>query len=141
MDCMICDIASGKGKLPLIYEGKYWIVNHVYPSQIKGWLALSIKNHKTAFHKISEKEIEELSSLILKLTKLLKKTTNCKKEYILSSNECVEHFHFHIVPRAKDLKKEWIGPKIYNAIRIKEEDSISNDELILFSKFLKNKLK
>lgn len=139
---MICNLASGKGKfpLPIIYESKNWIINQAYPSQIKGWLVLSVKKHRKAFHEITEAEATELSELLPKVAKVLKETTKCKKEYILSSNEGLEHFHFHIVPRARNLKSEWFGPKIYKAIRIEEKDSIPKRELKLFSKKLKKLL-
>src|SRR3989344_1851301 len=113
MDCQICSWISSKSfPLGVIYEGKNWAINHVYPTQIKGWLVLSTKRHIEAFHELLEEESLELASLLNIISKILRQKTKCKKEYILSSNEGWNHLHFHIVPRANDIKEEYIGPKI-----------------------------
>lgn len=137
--CMICDLVSGKGNfpLPIVYEGKHWIINQAYPSKIKGWLALSIKKHKTAFHELTKEELKEMTHLLYVSAKILRKITKCEKEYVLSSNEGVAHFHFHVVPRLNDHPEEWIGGKVYSAIRIKKEESIPVKELVEFSELLK----
>lgn len=141
MSCQICSWISTKSfPLSSIYEGRNWIVNHAYPSQIKGWLVLSAKKHREAFHEVSEEESLELGKLLRIITKVLRKKTNCKKEYVLSSNEGWEHLHFHVVPRAENLKEDLMGPKIYRAIRIEEKDSISKKELKEFSELIRKEL-
>ena len=44
MECLICCSISGERRIspgPFIYEGAYWLVDHAYPTLLKGWLVIN----------------------------------------------------------------------------------------------------
>jgi hypothetical protein len=46
MDCYACLNVAGKMKISpgeVIYDGKYWIVDHAYPTKLLGWLVIVLK--------------------------------------------------------------------------------------------------
>lgn len=120
--CYSCISISGEKRIspgPIIYEGKYWLVEHAYPVAIEGWLVVVLKRHAESLHALTKPEFAELPELIEKTTKNLRKITGCKKEYVICLAE-VEHFkhiHFHIIARSKNLPKEYHGASIFKLLK------------------------
>jgi len=134
MECLICKSNSGKQRIspgPMIYDGKYWIVEHAYPSKLLGWLVIDLKRHVEALHELTSAEFSELSKLIEKSIKVLKKLTKCEKEYVmcLAEHPDFHHIHVHIVPKPKDLPKELKGAKIFAMLKIPKENAIPKTEI------------
>jgi diadenosine tetraphosphate (Ap4A) HIT family hydrolase len=49
-------------------------------------------------------EYKSVSELILKVSKALEKKYDCEKTYLLYIGDALEHIHFHLIPKHKDLK-------------------------------------
>lgn len=144
MECYSCKSISGEKRIspgPIVYEGKNWLIEHAYPSKLKGWLVLVTKRHVEALHELNEEEFIELGEICSKTTKILHEFLNCEKEYSMCLAE-VEHFnhiHFHIVPKPKDLPKEFWGAKVFAMLKVDEKDAIPKEEIKEFCEHLKNR--
>jgi diadenosine tetraphosphate (Ap4A) HIT family hydrolase len=39
-----------------IFNGKYWLVEHAYPSNLVGWLVIVLKRHCEKLHDLEKEE-------------------------------------------------------------------------------------
>lgn len=137
MECYTCMSNSGERRIspaPTIYDGKYWLVEHVYPTKLKGWIVIVTKRHVEALHELTKEEFAEFSEICEASAKALYKLTGCEKEYCMCYAE-VEHFqhiHFHVVPKQQDLPDEMKGSKIFSLNRIDEKDAVPVIEIKAF---------
>jgi len=144
MECYTCKSTSGEQRIspgPTIYEGNYWLVEHAYPSKLKGWLVILTKRHVETLHELSKEEFAELAEISEKTTKILQETLNCEKEYsmCLAEAEHFNHIHFHIVAKPHDLPTELKGAKIFAMLKVEEQDAIPPAEIKELCEELKNK--
>lgn len=123
-----------------VYNGKYWLVEHAYPSGMLGWLVLLPKRHIEAMHKLTPKEYKEFGKIFPKIIKALHKETNCEKEYIFQMAKATgfKHIHFHIAPKAKRLSKRYEGIKIFD-IKNKAKP-LNKNKIIEFCNKLRKRL-
>ncbi len=134
MDCYSCRSISGEKRIspgPIIYEGKYWIVDHAYPVGLKGWLVIVSKRHVESLHELTKEEFHEFADLLEKTTKILFQTLDCEKEYAmcLAEAEHFNHIHFHIVPKPKNLPPELKGAKVFSFLKVDKKDAVPPDEV------------
>lgn len=134
MECYVCKSLSGKKRISpgsVIHTGKYWIVEHAYPSALKGWMVIVLKRHAEALHELTKKEFVELAEISEKLIKRLHKILKCEKEYsmCLAEKEHFYHIHVHIVPKPYNLSKELKGAKIFEMLKVSEKDAVPNQEI------------
>lgn len=142
MECFTCKSNLGNKRIspgPTIYDGEYWLVEHAYPSKLKGWLVIATKRHVEKLHKLSSEEFIELTKIMEKTIKLLHEKTNCEKEYsmCLAEKEGFNHIHFHIVPKPKDLSDELKGAKCFGLLKVTEEEAIPKEDIKVFCEELK----
>ena len=144
MECYTCRSNSGEQRIspgPTIYEGKYWLIEHAYPSKLKGWLVITTKRHVEKLHELSKEEFRELAEICEKTTKVLHKTLNCQKEYAMCLAE-VEHFnhiHFHLIPKPNALPNDLTGTKIFALLKVTEKDAVPRGEIKRFCESLRKK--
>jgi diadenosine tetraphosphate (Ap4A) HIT family hydrolase len=146
MECLICKSNSGEKRIspgPTIYEGKYWLVEHAYPTKIKGWIVIVLKRHSEALHDLSVEEFRELSIIESKIVHLQSIAMNCEKEYISCYAEKGQfnHIHFHIFAKPRELSQEFIGINSFKLINIIEEESIPKEEIIRICSELHEQIK
>jgi len=120
-ECWSCPSLSGERRIspgPFIYEGRYWMVDHAYPTRLPGWLVLVLKRHAEALHELSAEETAEMGDLIRRSCWVLREVTGCQKEYVSLYAEATHyaHLHVHIVPRAADLPDDLRGPRIFGLL-------------------------
>lgn len=122
-----------------MFEGKYWLLEHMSPSKIMGWLVLILKRHTDALHNLSEDEFAELGQILNKATKALSEELNCKKEYTMcfAEKENFNHIHFHLIAVPNKLPDRFKGSNILNLSEYKE-DYISKTEIVKFCTKMKN---
>jgi diadenosine tetraphosphate (Ap4A) HIT family hydrolase len=137
MECWTCRSNSGEKRIspgPIIYEGKYWLVEHAYPIKVKGWLVIVLKRHAIALHELLEEEFTELSIIQSNVIEVLHKELNCEKEYVSCYAEKghFNHIHFHVFAKPKDLPVEYLGTKSFKLIDISQEEAIPKKEIISF---------
>lgn len=143
MTCFACKSISGEKRIspgPFIYEGKYWIVDHAYPTKLLSWLVIVLKRHKEALHELTVEEYKELFILQEKTIKLLYSKLRSKKEYIacFSEGEHFKHIHFHIIPRSKNLSNSLMGPKIFSLLT--EKNPVPIEQVLKLSQKLRRKM-
>lgn len=144
MECLSCKSNSGEKRIspgPVIYDGNYWLVEHTYPTKLKGWLVIVLKRHAESLHELTAEEFTEFGAICNTASKIVHEETGCLKEYCISYSE-VEHFnhiHFHIIPRAADLPDDLKGSKIFTLLKVNEGESIPKQEIIDFCVKVKNK--
>jgi diadenosine tetraphosphate (Ap4A) HIT family hydrolase len=105
VECWSCLSLSGERRISpgrFIYEGRYWMMDHAYPTRLPGWLVFVLKRHAEALHDLSAEEMVEMGDLIRRSCQVLRAVTGCQKEYVSLYAEAPHfaHLHVHIVPRA-----------------------------------------
>jgi diadenosine tetraphosphate (Ap4A) HIT family hydrolase len=120
-ECWSCPSLSGARRIspgPFIHEGRYWMVDHAYPTRLPGWLVLVLKRHAEALHDLSAEEMTEMGDLIRRSCLVLREVTGCQKEYVSLYAEAPHfaHLHVHIIPRAADLPDNLRGPRVFGLL-------------------------
>src|SRR5260370_12981866 len=73
-ECFSCRSISGEKRIspgPYIHEGNYWLVDHAYPTSLKGWLVIVLKRHVEALHELSQEEFKDLADIQYKLARMI----------------------------------------------------------------------
>jgi diadenosine tetraphosphate (Ap4A) HIT family hydrolase len=140
--CHTCRSSAGEKRIspgPTIYEGRFWLVEHAYPTALKGWLVIVLKRHAEALHELTADEFAELGELQGWLAKLLRAEIGCQKEYSVCFAEMAGfyHIHFHIIPRAADLSDELKGGKIFAMLKVNEAEAVPPEEIRQFCEHLR----
>lgn len=104
MDCIFCDIASGKAEAQVVFEDeRFKAFLDINPVNYGHTLVIS-KNHYDNFLTIPEHELKDLIKLTQFLAGAVKRSLNADGFNIISNNgvsagQTVFHSHFHIIPR------------------------------------------
>ncbi len=116
--CYSCESLRGERHISpaeRIYDGRYWIVDHAWPTALVGWVVLVLRRHAAALHELTADEFAEMGALLARTTRALHAETVCAKEYLacFAEAEHFQHVHIHVVPRASDLSHELHGPRSF----------------------------
>ena len=108
MECYVCPSVSGERRISpgaTIHDGRYWMVEHAYPTAHPVWLVIVLKRHAEALHELSTDELAELGALQARTVRALAAELGSQKEYIacFSEGEHFQHLHVHVVARPADL--------------------------------------
>jgi diadenosine tetraphosphate (Ap4A) HIT family hydrolase len=131
-ECLSCLGLAGTPRIspgPPIYVGRYWQVEHAYPSKLVGWLVLALRRHATALHELTPGEFDELGPLLERTVQIVHAVFGSAKEYAACYAEArgFEHIHFHVVPRGHDLPQQFHGAGSFDLIRVSASDAASRD--------------
>jgi diadenosine tetraphosphate (Ap4A) HIT family hydrolase len=145
-ECFACKSISGEKRIspgPMICEGKYWVIEHAYPVKMIGWLVIVHKEHIESLDRLRITEWYELTAMMKKTIEILRKETNCEKEYVmcLAEGEGFKHIHFHVIAKPKDLAPELRGAKIFALLKAQPNEAISPEIVKEFCEKLKDKFK
>jgi diadenosine tetraphosphate (Ap4A) HIT family hydrolase len=145
MNCKSCDSNSGKKRISpgsTIYEGNYWLVEHAFPTSLKGWTVIVLKRHCEEMHNLSVNEFQELSSIQNMLIKSLKKIFKSKREYIFcfAEAEGFKHIHFHVVPKHNEFSDDFKGAKVFHYLKPKPEEILPETIIIDICDELKHEM-
>jgi diadenosine tetraphosphate (Ap4A) HIT family hydrolase len=133
-NCFSCQALQGKISLtnvPRILETDHWIVEHVTPTCVKGWLVLVLKRHAEAIHQMRVDELNEFGRLLLLICQALHQTLHTEKEYViqLAESEGFNHVHFHIIARLPDWPDELGGTEVFSGIGDEVKEPLNSEEL------------
>ena len=136
-ECLSCRGLEGNPRIspgPPIYIGRYWQVEHAYPSKLVGWLVIALRRHATALHELTAAEFAELGTLLERTVRLVHAATDSVKEYVACYAEApgFEHIHFHVVPRVADLPEALRGAGSFDLLRVSREDAASSAAVVAF---------
>jgi diadenosine tetraphosphate (Ap4A) HIT family hydrolase len=134
MECYSCKSLSGELRIspgPTIYSGTYWVVEHAFPSKLKGWLVIVLKRHAEALHDLSSEEFVELAELQERTVRLLHAELDSEKEYLmcLAEAEHFKHIHVHVVPKPRGLPEELRGTAIFSLLKVGDSDILPVDAI------------
>ncbi len=143
-ECLSCKSISGEKRIspgPTIYEGRYWLVEHAYPTALKGWLVIVAKRHVEALHDLAYDEFSELGVLLGKTITALRSLLDYEKEYTMCFSEATgfKHIHFHVVPKPHGLSPELQGPRIFGMLDPDERTPLPKEEVASFSEELRSR--
>lgn len=116
--CYSCEALRGERHISpgqRIFEGKWWVVEHAWPTSVVGWVVLVLRRHAGALHELAADELTEMGTLLARVVRALHAETDCAKEYLacFAEAEHFQHVHLHVVPRATGLPQELQGPRIF----------------------------
>ncbi len=143
MECYTCESISGLKRIspgPTICEGQYWLLEHAYPSRLKGWLVLIVKRHVEALHDLSRDEFVELAELQTQAIRILHAELDCEKEYVacFAKADHFQHIHFHLVAKPRGWPSELKGTKIFAMLNTTEAEAVTPHEIRDFCKRLRS---
>ncbi len=144
-ECYSCPSLSGEKRIspgPIVYDGRYWVVDHAYPTTHTGWLVIVLKRHAEALHELGREEFAELAEIQYRLAQALQRDNNTLKEYTACFGEAAHfsHIHVHFVQRPIDLPAEMRGPRIFARLNVDQEQAISAEAVIAYCERLKQTL-
>ena len=145
MECLSCLSLQGIQRIspgPGIYESRYWVVEHAYPTSLKGWLVIVLKRHVEALHDLSQEEFQELANIQYRLAQIMKSRVDIEKEYMMcfAESEHFHHIHVHFVPKPRDLPQEAKGPRIFSYLNVNQQSAVPADEIKTLCEELKEAL-
>ena len=133
-ECWSCRSNSGERRISpgqTIHLGEFWQVEHAYPTRLPGWLVIVLRRHAEALHELKPEEFAEFATVLEHTCRLLHEVLHCEKEYVACYAEMdhFRHVHFHVVPRAKDLPREFAGTKSFALLQVSESDALPREQI------------
>ena len=119
-NCRSCQAIQGTISLtnaPRILETPSWVVEHVHPTPLEGYLVLVLNRHCSAIHELQDEEMLEFGKLLSLLCKALHDILNTDKEYVLqfAETEGFHHVHFHVIARLAEWPDSQKGGRVSSA--------------------------
>ena len=112
MDCIFCDIISGKTDGHFIYQDEHHVAFlDRYPIDTGHSLVLP-RNHHEKIIDMDEKNVSDLFTIVPKIAKAILKATNADAFSIAQNNgkaakQIIPHVHVHIIPRFNNKGTVW----------------------------------
>lgn len=144
--CLSCQSLRGEITLSpggVIYKGKYWQVEHVYPTTIKGWLVIVLRRHVNALHVLRAQEWDELACIQKALVKVLRQTVRSEREYIacFAEQQGFRHIHFHVIAKPHNLPLDARGSRIFSLLTIDKSQAVPEHDLEVLCERLRRGLR
>ena len=144
-ECKICLANSNEKRISPgvpIYENGDWVLEHAYPSSLKGWLVIVFKRHCERLDSLTKVEWRSLGDIQFFATKALSNSFKLEKEYVccFAEMEGFKHIHFHVIPKPINCDLESVGVKAFRHIKPDAENIISEDEVKEICKNLKTEI-
>ena len=133
--CNSCQAIQGRVSLtiaPRILETEHWIVEHLHPTAIKGWLVVVLNRHCSALHQLTSEEFEEFIRLLQLLCQALYDVLKTEKEYViqLAEGEGFNHVHFHVIARLPEWPESLRGRRVFSGAGEQIENPLPGEVLI-----------
>lgn len=132
--CRTCQSVQGKISLtnaPRILETTHWLIEHIHPTSIRGWLVLVLRRHARALHHLTPAESAEFGRLLPLICQSLHHLLQTEHEYVLQFAEAKEfhHVHVHVIARLPNWPESLKGPAVFSGFGPHVEQPLSSDEL------------
>lgn len=144
--CLSCKSLRGEITLSpggVIYQGKYWQVEHVYPTTIRGWLVIVLRRHIRALHELRSQEWDELARIQRVLVNVLRQTMRSEKEYIacFTEQQGFRHIHFHVIAKPRTLPSDARGSRIFSLLKIDKSQAVPVHDVEVLCERLRRRLR
>lgn len=100
--CPFCDLVENKKPDNLIMENEHAMVTFIDETR-EGQCLVFTKNHRKSMTEMDMDEWHAVAEIINKVSRALEKKYDAEKTYLLCISDMVEHIHFHLIPKHKDL--------------------------------------
>jgi len=100
-ECFFCKVIKKDPLDNLILENEYALTTADSYFR-EGHCTVIVKRHIRSVSELEQKEYNSIFKLIKKVSTALEKKYDCKKTYLLSIGDKVNHLHFHLIPKHKD---------------------------------------
>lgn len=112
MQCVFCQIVNGKISAERIYDGQKVVAFLDIAPAAKGHTLLVTKEHYSSISEIPNETLQEIVIVLKKIVRAVKSSSDGANVLIndgSAAGQLIEHFHAHIIPRAKGdgLSLEW----------------------------------
>ena len=133
-NCGSCQAIQGHIPLtntPRILETPYWIIEHVHPTSVQGWLVIVLNRHCGALHELTAEEFAEFGRLLPVVCRALHEILDTDKEYVLqlAEGKGFHHVHFHVIARLPDWPAELKGPGVFSGLGEQVETLLTSEVL------------
>jgi hypothetical protein len=120
-ECFSCQANAGQRTIspgPRILEGRFWNLEHGYPTGVLGWLVVVLKRHGRALHELSLAELHELGEMAGRAGSVLHAELDTELEYLalFAEGDHFRHVHVHVNLTSKDLAPDLRGPSIFTQL-------------------------
>jgi diadenosine tetraphosphate (Ap4A) HIT family hydrolase len=120
VDCHYCrmEAEAASGTLPprenIAGDGQ-WRVSHLPGVGLEGWLILRPRRHVVSVSELGDAEAASLGTWQVRLSRAMHQVFRCQKTYVAQFSEGpgFPHVHFHLMPRAADMEREFRGPAVF----------------------------
>ena len=102
-DCYLCDLMKNENLDNLIMENENAMVTFIDETR-EGQCLVFTKKHRKSMTVMDMDDWNSVADIIKKVSRALEKKYDCEKTYLLCISDKVEHIHFHIIPKHKNLK-------------------------------------
>jgi len=135
MHCYSCDANSGAKRISpaaTIFEGRYWLLEHAYPTSLGGWLVVVLRRHCENLHELSRSEWIELAEIQYLAIAAMKDLFVIDREYVccFAEKEGFKHLHFHLIPKYTDCDQESIGIGAFRHLKVSQDEAIEPSRVI-----------
>lgn len=129
-NCTSCQaIRASKriNQVPRVMETKNWVVEHGYPTSMKGWMVIMPKRHVTSVHELNREEMAEFGELLHEVCVGQHELYKTENEYFVQYSEGAEyqHINIHVIPRLEKWPESMKGFGVFNAIGEHAENPIT----------------
>ena len=104
MDCIFCEIASGKAPASFVYKDElvYAILSLEQPTPYK--VLVIPREHVATLYNLTEGQASAIFQATVKVARAVRQASGCQGLNLVQSNERVGqqdifHFHIHLIPR------------------------------------------
>ena len=135
-DCSLCELMKKKNIKNLIMENKHAMATFIDETR-EGQCLIFTKNHRKSMTEMDMDEWNSVAETIIKVSKALEKKYDCEKTYLICTSDKVEHIHFHVIPKHKNL----VSMGHYCFVKVWEEEGrreTPESELQLLSNEIKS---
>ncbi len=144
-DCIFCQYITGEKRIdqiPRIMTTKNWVVEHVTPTTVKGWVNLLPKRHVLAMHELNREEMIEFGELLFTVCEALRDVYGAEKEYMMQYAETEGHYHtnIHVVARLPDWPATLTGATIFSALGPQVKNPLTPEQVSIEVMKLQNYL-
>ena len=134
-NCKSCQAIQGLISItntPRILETPHWVLEHVYPSSIKGWLVVALKRHCRALHDLTKEEMLEFGELLSITCQALHKVMRTESEYVVqfAEGEGYHHVHYHVIARLPDWPDTLRGWRVISGAGKAVTNPLQSEDLI-----------
>lgn len=99
-------------------ETKNWVVEHGYPTSVKGWMVIMPKRHVISTHELNRDEMAEFGELLQAVCLGQHELYQTEKEYFVqySEGEGYTHLNVHVIPRLAKWPEALKGFNVFSGI-------------------------